>query len=206
MAADALLLRLKTHGPQRTGALAVQLGVTRQAARQMLERLAVDGLVAHNTEKAGIGRPGQVWSLTEQGHARFPDTHAQMSLELIAAARAAFGEEGLDRLIAEREKAALSAYRLSIAAADLEQRIEALVLARAREGYMSEVQLHPEGGWLLIENHCPICAAARACQGFCRSELSLFQAVLGDAASIERTDHILAGARRCAYRIQPAAI
>lgn len=205
MAADALLLRLKTHGPQRTGLLAAQLGVSRQAARQMLERLAAEGLVEHRLEQAGLGRPGQVWSLTDAGHARFPDTHAQMSLELIAAVRAAFGEEGLDRLVAEREKAALSAYRQSIPAADLQQRIEALALARAREGYMSEVQAHPEGGWLLVENHCPICAAARACQGFCRSELSLFRAVLGEAVSIERTDHILAGARRCAYRIQPAA-
>lgn len=204
MAANALLLRLKTHGPQRTGVLAAQMGVTRQAARQMLERLAAEGLVVPATEKAGIGRPGQVWSLTEQGHARFPDTHAQMTLELIAAARAAFGEEGLDRLIAEREKAALSAYGPVALAADIRERLDRLALARAREGYMSEVQPHPDGGWLLVENHCPICAAARACQGFCRSELSLFRAVLGDEVSVERTDHILAGARRCAYRIQPA--
>jgi predicted ArsR family transcriptional regulator len=205
MAADNLLLRLKTHGPQRTGELAARLQVSRQAARQALERLAAEGLVTHTLESAGVGRPGQVWALTEAGHARFPDTHAQMTLELIEAARATFGEEGLDRLIAAREKAALSAYRQDTAAADLEERIQALALARAREGYMSEVQALPEGGWLLIENHCPICAAARACQGFCRSELSLFRAVLGETVSIERTDHILAGARRCAYRIQPAA-
>jgi predicted ArsR family transcriptional regulator len=35
--------------------------------------------------------------------------------------------------------------------------------------------------------------------------LSLFRAVLGDKAQVERTDHILAGARRCAYRITAAA-
>jgi len=29
--------------------------------------------------------------------------------------------------------------------------------------------------------------------------------VLGDGVAIERTDHILAGARRCAYRIAPIA-
>ena len=46
--------------------------------------------------------------------------------------------------------------------------------------------------------------AAAACQGFCRAELALFQAALGDGVSVERTDHILAGARRCAYRITAA--
>jgi predicted ArsR family transcriptional regulator len=28
--------------------------------------------------------------------------------------------------------------------------------------------------YFLIENHCPICAAATECQGFCRAELSNF--------------------------------
>jgi predicted ArsR family transcriptional regulator len=32
----------------------------------------------------------------------------------------------------------------------------------------------------------------------------VFRAVLGTGASVERIDHILAGARRCAYRITPA--
>ena len=47
----------------------------------------------------------------------------------------------------------------------------------------------------------PICAAAAACQGFCRSELQIFQAVLGEDVQVTRTEHILSGARRCAYRI-----
>jgi predicted ArsR family transcriptional regulator len=54
---------------------------------------------------------------------------------------------------------------------------------------------------LFVENHCPICAAAAACQGLCRSELAVFRAVLGADVTVERIDHILAGARRCAYRI-----
>jgi predicted ArsR family transcriptional regulator len=59
-----------------------------------------------------------------------------------------------------------------------------------------------DDGLALVENHCPVCAAARACQDLCRSELDIFRAVLGGAA-VERTDHIVAGARRCAYRIEP---
>jgi predicted ArsR family transcriptional regulator len=54
-----------------------------------------------------------------------------------------------------------------------------------------------------VENHCPICAAARACQGFCRSELALFEMLLAPARVV-RVEHLLEGARRCAYRITPA--
>jgi predicted ArsR family transcriptional regulator len=66
---------------------------------------------------------------------------------------------------------------------------------------MASVTAEPGGSFLLVENHCPICAAAAACQGLCRSELAVFRAVLGTEIAIERIDHILAGARRCAYRI-----
>lgn len=70
---------------------------------------------------------------------------------------------------------------------------------------MSEWSRQDDGSWLLVENHCPICAAATVCQGFCRDELSLFRDLLGDRVSVNRGDHILAGARRCAYRIEAAA-
>ena len=46
-----------------------------------------------------------------------------------------------------------------------------------------------------IENHCPICHVASTCLNFCRSELSLFQTLLGEQYC-GRTEHILEGARR----------
>lgn len=73
---------------------------------------------------------------------------------------------------------------------------------RERAGYMAQMEPLDEG-WLLVENHCPICVAARKCQGFCRSELQIFQAALGDENVVERREHLISGDRRCAYSIQP---
>ena len=117
--------------------------------------------------------------------------------------RREFGEEGLDRLIAGREQDALRAYGARLVGADdLAERVARLAEIRREEGYMAEVS-EDDDGFVLIENHCPICAAAAICQGFCRSELDTFRRVLGEGCKVERTDHILAGARRCAYRITP---
>ncbi len=67
---------------------------------------------------------------------------------------------------------------------------------------MAEAARQRDGSFLLIENHCPILRGRRAaCRGLCREELILFSSVLGDDVGVERTDHILAGARHCAYRI-----
>lgn len=61
-----------------------------------------------------------------------------------------------------------------------------------------------DGSYALIENHCPICTAARACTGLCAAELDVFRAVLGPRMSLERTEHIVSGARRCVYRAEEA--
>ncbi len=73
---------------------------------------------------------------------------------------------------------------------------------RTEEGYLAEVVDDPDGkGVLLVEHHCPICTAATACAGLCTSELDLFRDVLGASVKVERTQHLLSGDRRCAYRI-----
>ena len=83
---------------------------------------------------------------------------------------------------------------------DLAKKVKTLAKIREAEGYMAEVE-QVEGGFLLHENHCPICVAATSCQGFCKSELRLFQEVLGEQAEVKRESHIVSGARRCTYRI-----
>lgn len=71
---------------------------------------------------------------------------------------------------------------------------------------MADWQEGEDGSILLVENHCPICAAATNCQGFCRAELQVFRAVLGPSVAVERSEHIVSGGRRCTYVIREAAV
>ena len=202
--AGQILLELKTRGPAKTRDLAARTGITRQAARTHLEKLAAEALVEHATAPAGIGRPRQTWSLTAKGHGRFPDTHAQMTVELIEAVRSEFGEAGLARLVGRREQAMAAQYEAQLRnAGTLHERVARLVAMRSAEGYMAEFSRCAAGTYVIAENHCPICAAAAVCQGFCRSELALFARLLAPAR-VERVEHVLAGSRRCAYLVTPA--
>ncbi|TYC67209.1 transcriptional regulator [Stappia sp. BW2] len=200
-----LLNALKSSGPQTAADLARGLKVTSVAARQHLDGLLQDGLVDFEDLKGSVGRPKRVWDLTPDGHKQFPDNHSNLVLGLINGLNDIFGAEGVDKLIAHREAQSWKTYSEAVGKApDLRGKLEVLADLRNREGYMAD--LVPEGaGYLLIENHCSICAAATACQGFCRSELNLFKDVLGPGVSVERTEHQLSGSRRCVYRIEPAA-
>ena len=199
--ADRFLGLLKTRGPQTSAEMGAALSITDEAARQQLVKLAKEGLAVGLSEANGVGRPTQVWRLTPAGHARFPDAHADLTVQLIRSIRTELGEEALERLIGAREKETQAAYAEEVMdATDLRERVARLAAIRTREGYMAEWR-EDEDGYLLAENHCPICAAATICQGFCRAELAVFQEVLGEEAQITRVEHIPAGARRCAYRI-----
>ncbi|HEY7575993.1 MAG TPA: metalloregulator ArsR/SmtB family transcription factor [Acetobacteraceae bacterium] len=201
-AGDRILGLLKRRGPQRSADIAAALGTTGEAVRQQLAKLAEEKLVAAAAEQGGVGRPARVWHLTPAAHSRFPDTHAELTVRLIEAVRTTLGEAALERLVCAREQETRRAYHAALAGlATLRARVARLAQLRSREGYMAEWRADADG-LLLIENHCPICAAATACQGFCRAELQVFRDVLGPGASVERCEHVLAGARRCAYRIR----
>ncbi|KAB8062189.1 MULTISPECIES: helix-turn-helix transcriptional regulator [Janthinobacterium] len=200
---ERILYFIKTKGPVSTATLAKTLDMTGEAARQQVQKLVAAGLIEGRQEaQAGAGRPRQNWVLTEAGNARFPDTHAQLTIKLIGSVRQLFGEAGLDKLITQREEESRSAYALACSAPDLPTRLQQLATVRDEEGYMARVEADGKD-WLLIEDHCPICAAARTCQGFCRSELQLFQEVVGPGATIVREQHLLTNAMRCIYRISP---
>jgi predicted ArsR family transcriptional regulator len=199
-----LLTLLKTRGPQTAADLGTALGVTAEAARQQLVKLAGDGLVEATAEVRGVGRPVQLWHLTDAGNGRFPDTHAELTVQLIQTVRSELGEASLERLIAARQREMQAAYHRELAGVvTLAQRVERLAAIRSREGYMAEWWVEDDG-YILAENHCPICAAASACQGFCAGELELFRDVLGPDVRVIRVEHILGGARRCVYRVTRA--
>ena len=208
-ARDRILFHLKTKGPQTATQLARRLGVTPMAVRLHLQALVAERMVAFtelSDARQKLGRPSRVWALLPAAAGRFPDTHSDLTVELIRAVRSTFGEDGLDRLVSERSRQQKEGYRRRMPGPDapVEARVESLAAIRKDEGYMAEWSREADGSWLLAENHCPICAAATACQGFCRDELETFRELLGPDVTVTRTDHLLAGARRCTYRISAA--
>jgi predicted ArsR family transcriptional regulator len=199
---DRILFHLKTRGAQTAAEAGLRLGMTSAGARQHLLKLEASDLEQSEDQRQGRGRPRQYWRLTPRGHDRFPDRHSDLTIDLLRSIRDVFGEVGLEQLIEHRERASVVDYRKRVGERrSLRQKLAVLAEIRSREGYMASVAQDTGKSFLFVENHCPICAAAAACQGLCRSELAIFRAVLGTDVTVERIDHILAGARRCAYRI-----
>ena len=205
-AGDAILFQLKSLGEAQAETLARRLGISVQAVRQRLERLLAENLVAYSDRAHGRGRPRRLWSLAPGSATLFPDTHAQLTVDLIGTIRSELSETALAQLLDRRREQITAAYRRRLAGEpDIARKLTALADMRSAEGYMARLEKLADQGFLLVEDHCPICAAAIRCQGFCSIELQVFQDLLGPGWHNERQDHLLNGARRCTYRITPAA-
>ncbi len=201
---DKILYQLKRLGPQTAKTIGQALGMTTMGARQHLAQLDDEGLVSTLPEESqGRGRPVKRWKLTEQGHGRFPDAHAQVTSDMLIAVTEVLGDDALDKLIQQRTDKTLKHYQETLAPLKtLEAKLKGLAQLRTDEGYMAEMTTTKDG-LRLIEHHCPICIAATTCQGFCRSELEVFQSLFRGLATVARDEHLIQGARRCSYSITP---
>jgi predicted ArsR family transcriptional regulator len=199
-----ILERLKRVESATAPELAERFDLTDTAVRQHLDALEELGLVDRTVSQPhGRGRPPARWRLTPAANDLFPDHHAELTVDLLQAIRSVHGDEGLDRVIDARFDHQLEAYRAALpdpADSSVRVRVRRLADLRTAEGYLAEAV--PDGDTMvLVEHHCPICEAAGACPGLCKSELKLFQAALGDDVTVQRSQHLLAGDARCAYRI-----
>ena len=200
---DKILYQIKRLGPQPAKSLAHHLGITTMAIRQHLATLESNDLIeAMEPELQSRGRPLTRWKLSNEGHARFPDAHAQVTTELISGIRDLLGDEALDKVIKQRALKSYHLYQQALAKRKgLLPQLRELAKLRTDEGYMAEVEKIADGEYLLVEQHCPICIAATSCQGFCKSEIDTFRQLFNGVASVERQEYLLDGARRCTYLV-----
>jgi predicted ArsR family transcriptional regulator len=202
-----LLEVLKLRAPATAVELASTLELTDVAVRQHLQSLLARRLVRRSRRPpCGRGRPSTAWSLTERAMALFPDHHRELAVALLRAAREAFGDEGIQRLLAARSRDQVESYRSAIPGqgASLASRIQALAELRSAEGYMAESVQDGDGSFLLVEHHCPICEAAKGCLELCSNEIQVFRRSLGESVEVERIRHRLTEGQRCIYRIREA--
>lgn len=206
---EKIVSLLKVEGALTAKVLASELQLTTMGVRQHLQTLEESGDISFEDKKAARGRPTRYWALTTKSNNRFSDRHEELTVQLIDSVKSVFGDLGLEQLISHREQASLDLYQTALADKEnLEDKLNILAQLRTEEGYMANVvkgsldnKICDDSVYWLLENHCPICAAASSCLNFCRSELNLFQTILADVATVSREEHIIEGARRCAYKV-----
>jgi predicted ArsR family transcriptional regulator len=204
---QAILIRLRQGGPASPDELAAALGASRTGVLQQLRTLEQADLVRHETERHGVGRPRHRYDVTPAAQKLFPSNYSGLAAGLLQAIQSVGGEELVDQVLAAHGRrvgervGGLIARRLP-AGAPLIERVRELAVIQDEQGYLTEVQLEPDGTIRLHERNCAVFHVASGEPAVCAAELALFREVLG--GDVVREAHIAAGARCCTYRISTA--
>jgi DeoR family suf operon transcriptional repressor len=203
----AVLYALRRRGQATVDELAAQLDMTPSGARQHLNALIDEGLVEANDHEPDEPRPGRRtirYAATAAADRLFPKAYGELTNELL-------GYVGdvdpglLDTIFARRRE-----HRVDNARARLDPipTIEAKVTELARildeDGYFASAETVAPGVLRLVEHNCAIWAVAQRYGHACTSEIEFIRTVL-PGTEVTRVEHMVAGARRCAYEVRTLA-
>jgi DeoR family transcriptional regulator, suf operon transcriptional repressor len=196
-----LLQALRLRGEARAEELAADLGVTASAVRQHLSGLIGEGLVGHQALRGGPGRPKHVYHLTAAAEHLFPKTYGELASELLEYVEEA-EPELLDRLFERRRERRLEQARRRLEGKAFADQVEELARILDEDGYLAAV-VPTDTGFRIVEHNCAILSVAQKYGQACSSEIEFIRSALPDA-TVERVQHMMAGARVCAYEVRPA--
>ncbi len=198
------------HSGQATAHdLAQALQVSPQAIRRHLKDLEEEHLIAYEIHQAGVGRPQNVYTLTDNGRARLrtlpqqSQAQNEFAVELLEALAETFGPDQMEEILAKQWQRKAQEYRNQLNQSNLEDKLKQLIQLRRAEGYSAEyIPVEAEQGkmFVMTEYNCAISNIARSFPSVCQHELAMFAAALPECR-IERSQWLVNGEHRCGYVI-----
>jgi len=197
---DEILTMLKLNQRMTVTEMANQLQITEMAVRRHLNTLEKDRYVETILVRQAMGRPLNIYQLSEAGEELFPRNYKNIILDFIADIEELCGQEMVDQLFERRKNRMKEALIKRLDNKPLEERIEELVRIQNDSGYMADVEKNEDGSFQFSEHNCPIALVANKYQTACNAELELFKEVLG-TDKIERRACLSNGDGVCQYHI-----
>ncbi|MGG3892158.1 helix-turn-helix transcriptional regulator [Metabacillus fastidiosus] len=198
---DKILDLLKKEVTLTVNDLTEHLNITHMAVRKHLHVLEKEHLISSEEVKQPMGRPLQIYSLTEKAEKIFPKNYEGITVDFLKDIRELYGEESIDYLFKKREQRLTKEYSARISQKSNAEKIDEIVKTQNEKGYMADISQLDENTYELVEYNCPILAVAQEFKIACQCETELFQKVLG-TEKVSRKSCKTDGADHCKFLIK----
>jgi DeoR family suf operon transcriptional repressor len=195
-----ILLQLKKSQPATAKELGDRFGVSANAIRRHLKELEAEGLVTYGREQRGTGAPTHTYRLSEGGEALFPKRYGEALTHVLALIAESRGRDAVREMFAERFRAQAERLRVELAAASLEEKVEAVVGLLSQQGFMAAWSAGPDT-LRLAEHNCAFEVAAQQFPEICAAEADFLRDIL--QSDVQRDAYIFDGCNACQYSIAP---
>lgn len=196
------ILQTLLRQPRRTiTELAEAVGINPISVRHHLSNLQVEGLVAFEEERHGVGRPRMVYMLTEAGMEHFPTRYLRLTTRLLAQMKESMPGPVVTRLFSQVAEDLASEYTEQVRGLGMEERLEFVRALLAEEGFTVEWEKHGDD-YHIHEITCPYYQIGMTHPEVCTVDQALISKML--ALPAEKIQCILSGSAHCTYVVQPA--
>jgi predicted ArsR family transcriptional regulator len=180
--------------------LAEAVGINPISVRHHLTNLQMEGLVAADEERHGVGRPRLVYSLTEDGMERFPTKYLRLTTRLLSQMKESMPAPVVAQLFNQIAEDLAEEYASQIKGMSMEERLEFVKTMLAQEGFT--VEWEKKGtDYQIHEISCPYYQIGVAHPEVCTVDQTLISKMLALPAS--KVQCILNGGTHCTYVVHP---
>lgn len=179
------------------------MGINGISVRHHLNALLADGSVMVEEVRHGVGRPRQVYSLSERGLERFPTRYLKLTSRLLDQIKESLPGPVVNELFLQmaNEMAADSAFKVK--SMTLEQKLDAIKELLAEEGFSVEWEQHGDD-YHINEITCPYYHIGQSHPEVCTVDQTLISTLL--AIPAEKINCVLHGDAHCTYVISKQII
>lgn len=198
---------LKENGSATVAQLAEELGMAQVSVRHHLDILVGEDLVELTgvRRRDGAGRPSQVYALTPNALALFPQRNAQLAASVLTEMKAVLPQDEIAHILLRvAERTAAEAPR-PWENQTLEERLDQVTNFLTQKGYAARWE-NCDGHYELHACNCPYSGVAEEHPELCMMDHAVISKLLPDAQRadvIRLQSHAVDGANRCTYILKP---
>ncbi len=201
---DFVLRTLLTQPRITVIELAGKVGISPISVRHHIASLEAEGLIASEDERHGVGRPRQVFFLTQSGIELFPTRYVRLTVRLLEHLKETMPEAMISKLFTQmaEDLARDLANGTEMKNLSMKERLDLVKDLLKREGFNIEWE-QLEDGYQIHEASCPYYYIGQNHPEVCAVDQILISKVL--AVPAEKVRCILNGDSNCTYVVSNSA-
>ena len=197
---DKILQTLLGHPKITINDIAESVGINPISVRHHLTNLQMEGLIAAEEERHGVGRPRLVYSLTEDGMERFPTKYLRLTTRLLTQMKESMPAPAVAKIFSQIAEEMANEYSEQMKGLSMEERLDFVKEMLAQEGFTVEWE-KKDGDYQIHEISCPYYQIGIAHPEVCTVDQTLISKMLALPAS--KVQCILDGSAHCTYVVHP---
>jgi len=171
--------------------------------RHHISSLLIEGLIVAEEERHGVGRPRQVYFLTESGSERFPTNYLRLTTKILDQMKSTLPAPVVDKLFTEIALDMSANYQELAINLTLEEKLNLIKTLLSREGFTVEWEKAGDE-YRIHEISCPYFHVGQNHPEVCKVDQTMISSIL--SIPVEKINCLLLGNDHCTYVVKQPLI